>query len=510
MVTRQRAAIYARYSSDAQRDVSIEDQVDACREYCAREGYKVVAEYHDRAMTGRNDARPNFRRMVKEMAKFDLVVIWNTDRLHRNMFNAFRYLGDLIAAGRDIRSVTQPELNDSTSDTRMLLFGIYAWKDQRYSEDLSKNVTRGMRKKAENCLYLGYSTYGYSHDGDTITVDESQAEMVRYAFRRYIAGDSISTVQRRLKEAGALTRYGNPPTFAFVREMLKNEKYRGVYVWNDVRVEGGMPRIIDDATWAMAMERSRRQARKAPNNDYMLVGRLVCGICGGYMHGEQAKNGEYRYYCCSGQRRACRGSTPVAYVDDAVSSVVRGIFSDYETCERLVGRFLAWQEGESGQTDVSTYRKQLREISKRRSNLVDAISKGLPMDAAAPTLKQLQEEEDALNIRIADAEQELVTSDELYEFLDYARSGGFSGEDLVDAFVHEVVIYEDRLVVITRIKGMDTELMEIEKALDKEILPTDGAESTCDIGMVGQVCGYAYKIVLMPKAIAAVVTIDAA
>lgn len=69
-----------------------------------------------------------------------------------------------------------------------------------------------------------------------------------------------------------------------------------------------------------------------------------------------------------------------------------------------------------------------------------------------------------LRIRMAETEQELVTSDELYEFFDYARSGGFSGEDLVDALVHEVVIYEDRLVVITLIKGVDTELMEIVKA----------------------------------------------
>ena len=65
----QNAVIYARYSSHSQREVSIDQQVNACREFAARGGIDVLDVYADRATTGTNDRRPAFQKMISDAKK---------------------------------------------------------------------------------------------------------------------------------------------------------------------------------------------------------------------------------------------------------------------------------------------------------------------------------------------------------------------------------------------------------------------------------------------------------
>ena len=85
-----RAVIYARYSSANQRDCSIEQQVEKCRELAAREGVTVIEIYADRAVSGKTDRRPNFQRMMKDasLRQFDVVLAWKSNRMGRNMLQA--------------------------------------------------------------------------------------------------------------------------------------------------------------------------------------------------------------------------------------------------------------------------------------------------------------------------------------------------------------------------------------------------------------------------------------
>lgn len=81
------AVIYARYSSHNQRDVSIEQQVEACRKHAAELGLTVTATYEDRAISGKTDKRPSFQRMMRdaEQHKFAYVLAWKSNRIGRNM-----------------------------------------------------------------------------------------------------------------------------------------------------------------------------------------------------------------------------------------------------------------------------------------------------------------------------------------------------------------------------------------------------------------------------------------
>ena len=87
------AVIYARYSSDNQREASIEGQLRDCKDYAEKNGITVVGTYIDRAYSAKTDDRPDFQRMIKDSAKkiFDVVLVWKLDRFARNRFDAVNY-----------------------------------------------------------------------------------------------------------------------------------------------------------------------------------------------------------------------------------------------------------------------------------------------------------------------------------------------------------------------------------------------------------------------------------
>lgn len=473
------AVVYARFSSSAQREVSIADQLVSAKQFADDNDMEIVREYTDHAISGRSNDRPALQRMLRDMDTYDAVIIWNTDRLNRNMFNAFADLGALTDAGKRIYSITQPELNDD-NQMKLLLYSIYSWKDQRYSEDLSKNVSRGMRGKAERCQYLGYETFGYSHDGDTITADESNSRWVKTIYDRYVAGDTIMSIVEELRHAGVRTGRGNIPSWNFVNAILHNERYLGIYIWKDIRIEDGIPALITRDMWERAQDRVNRRTRKDRKHDYMLSGILVCAECGEYMHGESAKDGKATYYACKGKRRSCNGSVRVEKVDSKVVQAVRGVFDDWDTCEHVVEQFMDVQKEMEDGTDIKAWRKELKSTVRKRENVIKAISEGLPMTDAKPMLQRLRTDESDLRRRIEESskKERTITDDDLYAFLGKVRDGDYDDTDVVRAFVNEVYLYHEKVIVVTNIGAAPTSLLEVETAI--------GDTGTCKESLVDQ------------------------
>lgn len=86
----KKTVIYARYSSDSQTEQSIDGQLRVCKEYAKKNGYEIVAEYIDRAMTGTNDNRPDFQRMIKDSfnKKWEYVLVYKFDRFSRDKYQS--------------------------------------------------------------------------------------------------------------------------------------------------------------------------------------------------------------------------------------------------------------------------------------------------------------------------------------------------------------------------------------------------------------------------------------
>ena len=87
------AVIYARYSSDNQREESIEGQLRECTAFAEKSGFTVLQHYIDRAYSAKTDNRPEFQRMIKDSNKklFDVIIVWKLDRFSRNRYDSARY-----------------------------------------------------------------------------------------------------------------------------------------------------------------------------------------------------------------------------------------------------------------------------------------------------------------------------------------------------------------------------------------------------------------------------------
>lgn len=103
------AVIYARYSSDSQTEQSIDGQLRVCEEYAKQNDILVLDTYIDRAMTGTNDNRPDFQRMIKDSAKraFSYVLVYKFDRFSRNKYETAIHKKALKDNGVKVVSATE-------------------------------------------------------------------------------------------------------------------------------------------------------------------------------------------------------------------------------------------------------------------------------------------------------------------------------------------------------------------------------------------------------------------
>jgi len=103
------AVIYARYSSDNQREESIEGQLRECKAFAKKNDIQIVGTYIDRALSAKTDNRPDFQKMIKDSAgrKFDVVIVWKLDRFARNRYDSAHYKAILRKNGVRVMSATE-------------------------------------------------------------------------------------------------------------------------------------------------------------------------------------------------------------------------------------------------------------------------------------------------------------------------------------------------------------------------------------------------------------------
>ena len=149
-----KAVIYARYSSSGQREESIEGQIKDCTAFAERNGYTIIGTYVDRALTGRNDKRPEFQKMIRDSKRqqFNLVIVWKLDRFSRNRYYSAKNKYKLRQNGVRVVSANENIAEGSAGIlTEAMLEGMAEW----YSENLKENVLRGLTVNAGKCKWNG-------------------------------------------------------------------------------------------------------------------------------------------------------------------------------------------------------------------------------------------------------------------------------------------------------------------------------------------------------------------
>ena len=184
--------IYARYSSDNQREESIEGQVRECKAYAARNDIDIIELYIDRAYTATNDNRPDFQRMIHDSAskKFEVILVWKLDRFARSRYDSAHYKNLLKRNGVKVVSVMEPILEGSEG---ILIETLLEGMAEFYSADLSEKVRRGQTENALKCMYNGGTLpIGYIIDKNQhFQIDPVAAPLVLQTFTDYANGKSI-------------------------------------------------------------------------------------------------------------------------------------------------------------------------------------------------------------------------------------------------------------------------------------------------------------------------------
>ncbi len=275
------AVIYARYSSDNQSEQSIEGQLRACQDYAKSNDILILDTYIDRAMTGRNDNRPDFQRMMKDSSKqaWNYVLVYKLDRFSRNKYEIAIHKKTLKDNGIQLVSAME-YIPDSPE--RIIIESMLEGYAEYYSAELSQKIRRGMKETRLKGFYQGGGlSYGYKLNGRKIVANEDEAEVVQFIFEQYLYGNNVPKIRDMLNEKNILNK-GKPFALNTLYDLLKNECYTGIYKFKDEVINNMYPQIISFELFENVKRLLKKNSygRTGIKTTYLLKNKLTCGYCG--------------------------------------------------------------------------------------------------------------------------------------------------------------------------------------------------------------------------------------
>ena len=463
------AVIYARFSSSAQREASIEQQINACMSYAESTGYSIIQTYSDRALTGRTDRRPQFLQMIKDARKghFCAVIVYALDRFSRDKYDSARYKHELRACGVRVVSATEP-ITDNPSG--VLIESVFEGLAQYYSAELSQKIRRGYEDNAKKCMVAGSVPYGFRRSSSGYyEILPEEADIVREIFRRVASGESYADICRDLNDRGIKTRHGSTWNRSSFNTILHNRRYIGTYISKYHVQEDAIPQIVEKELFYKVQSTSheKRGPRRTPNGYYSLTGKLFCGLCGDAMTGTSgtSKSGKLCfYYTCHGHRahRCDQRSIPRDKLEDLICSAIWDDVLSDDSIRWMAHQTILDQDKLQADSDLGIVQAELVQCKNQKANILSAIKAGIFTQTTRDELLRLEQEEAELEDRIHQAEQltaELPTEDDIISFLELFREGledqTLKRSALLDAFVTRAEVHADHVLIFFRIKKED-------------------------------------------------------
>lgn len=457
-----KGVIYARYSSDNQREESIEGQLRECKDYAERNGITILGTYIDRALSAKTDNRPEFQKMIKDSAKglFDVVLVWKLDRFARNRYDSARYKNLLKKNGVKVISARE---NISEGSEGIILEAMLEGYAEYYSAELSEKVIRGLTDNALKCKYNGGTVpMGYYIDEQQFyQIDPKTAPVVLEMFTKYSEGATMQELVNLLNSRGMRSIRGGKITLNIMNHLLKNRRYMGEYSYRDVVKEDGIPAIVPKELFERVQERlaknKKAPARHKAEDDYLLTTKLYCGKCGSFMVGESGTSHTmkvHRYYRCvnTKKKKLCdKKAVKKDWIEDLVVNYTMKAIMNDEVMERLIDTLMELQKKES--TDLPLLKKQLAETEKGINNMLNAIQAGIFTPSTKQRLDELEETKSQLEVSILQEEMHkpLLTREQIaffiYRFRKFDVTKREQRQRLIDSFVNAVYLYEDKIIL---------------------------------------------------------------
>jgi site-specific DNA recombinase len=456
-----RVAIYARYSSDNQRDASIEDQFRICRDQAKREGWQVVGCYKDAAISGSSMIlRPSIQMLLQDAqaGQFDMVLAEALDRISRDQADVATFYKHLEFARVPIVTLAEGEISE-------LHVGLKGTMNALFLKDLAAKTHRGLRGRVENGKSGGGLCFGYKvvkrmdERGEPIRgdreIDEAEAYIVRRICRDYAAGISPRAIAKTLNEEGVPGPEGrlwNDTTIHGHAKrgtgIINNELYIGRLVWNRLRylkdpstgrrvsrinpesewivTEVPELRILKDDLWqavkarqaetsakyAKVAEGVRKHHKNRLNNTHrpktLLSGLLFCGCCGG----PYTIRGSDRFACSThGTKGTCSNSRtiPREELEHRVIVGLKDKIMSPEAAEAAVRSFVEETNrlNRERRSNADAWKAELAKVEKDIRGIIEAIKAGMFHESMKGEMTALETRKKELTALLAEAPQDV-------------------------------------------------------------------------------------------------------
>ncbi|MBR1534551.1 MAG: recombinase family protein [Ruminococcus sp.] len=455
-----KGVIYARYSSDNQREESIEGQLRECKAFAEKNDIEIIDEYIDRALSAKTDHRPSFQRMIRDSSKeqFDVIIVWKLDRFARNRYDSAHYKA--ILKRNNVRVISATEAI-SQGPEGIILESLLEGMAEYYSAELAEKVIRGQTENAYKCKFNGGTIpFGYYIDDEQhFQIDPDTAPYVLSAFRMYDEGMTLKEIAEEFNRKGIKSSRGTTFKPSTVSKIITNRRYIGEYKYRDIVVENGIPAIVTKEIFESANRklgiRKKAPASHKAEEEYILTTKLYCGKCMSFMVGESGtsrKDVTYRYYKCISAKRK-NGCDKKAVQKDVIEKLVleqiqRIIWDD--TLINEIADIIMKVQSESN-SEIPLLEKQLSEAEKGIGNVMKAIEMGIITDTTKDRLIELESRKKDLEMMLASEKikRPILTKEQVLFWLQRFRKLDIKNPShrkrLVESFVNAVILYDDRI-----------------------------------------------------------------
>ena len=331
---------------------SLDAQREACENYIASQktnGWVCLPQhYDDGGYSGGNMNRPAMQQLQADIraGMIDMIVVYKLDRLTRSLMDFSDLQEFLDEHGVSFTSVTQ-EINTSTSAGRMML-NILMTFAQYEREIISERIRDKVAASKKRGIFMGGTIpYGYDLKDRRLYINEEQAMVVRWIFKRFLETGSPHMIAGELDDKGILDRKGKPWSAPRIAAMISNRTYAGQVAHKGNVYDGEHEAIIPVQTWERCHEIVVNQTPKLLADGPLktvapLRGILRCGHCHGAMKPTfTRKPGQrYYYYECDQDTKRARRSCPVSRIsaetlEEAVRKQTIKLFSTEYFLERI-------------------------------------------------------------------------------------------------------------------------------------------------------------------------------
>ena len=448
------AVIYARYSSDNQTEQSIEGQLRVCEQYAQNNDILILNTYIDRAMTGTNDNRPDFQRMIKDSSKkeFEFVLVYKIDRFSRNKYETAKYKKILKDNGVKLLSAME---NIPDTPEGIILESLLEGMAEYYSAELSQKVKRGMNETRLKGNFTGGTIiYGYKVENHKVLINEEQAEVVRYIYKQYALGTYVKDIIDYLT-SHQIFNHGKPFARNTIYNILKNEKYFGIYRYHDEVFDNIYPQIVNSDIYNKVREKIKlnKYGKRSTELVYLLRHKLTCGYCGMPISAEcgTAKNGTKKhYYKCLGRKRnnGCQKSmVRKELFENFILDSILEILKSPKYINEIVNSLYELQQ-DSNNSILTNLIKEQKRTEITLNNIMNAVEQGVVNNTTNKRMKELESKLEELEKQILIEKSKnsvKLTKEEIQQY--YIEALKLEPKLLIDYVIKNIKVFDDKVEI---------------------------------------------------------------